>query len=103
MLFNPVEKDPGRFSSNLYILSHSIKAKIKNRNNIRRLWQSTGATAYRIEMNRLSAKIKSEIKSFKNNKWKGCIQSLAPSDNSIWNYLRRVRKPFVLILILTFC
>lgn len=67
--------------------------KIRNRN-LRRMRHFSNDPSFRAEMNRLNAVIKRDIRHYNSNKLKDFIDSLSYMDNSIWNYLKRFRKPF---------
>lgn len=58
-----------------------------------RLLQACGDPSIQTDLNLLNAIIKRDILNFKNNKWTDFIIFLTPTDNSLLNYMKRVRKP----------
>lgn len=73
---------------------HELHDKIKLKNYVRKLWSRTKDPALKIYLNTLVNEIKREVKKFRNDKWENFISNLAPSDHSLWDYLKKVKNPF---------
>lgn len=72
-------------------LPNEIKNLIKNKNRVRRSWQRHRDDSSRIEMNRLTNHIKSEIAKWRHNIWTSRISKLNTQDCSIWQFARRLK------------
>lgn len=71
-----------------------IQNMIHLRNYTRKRFQSSRDPALQTKYKSLSSNIRREIRRFKNEKWSSFIESLAPSDNSLWGFLKRTKNPF---------
>lgn len=65
---------------------------IKSRNRIRKLWQHFRDPQDKLDSDILNAKIKREIKIFKNQKWDNNLKKLKPTDGSLWKMSKLLRK-----------
>lgn len=73
-------------------LPRELKAKIKNRNDIRKIWFETRDKYLKSLVNKLSDEIKIEINELRNKNLNRKFQNLKTNDNSLWNTIRSIRK-----------
>jgi hypothetical protein len=65
---------------------------------MRHQWQRTQIAADKTKFNRISKKVTSEIKEYKNKIFHGYLFSLFPSvknEHSLWNATKRIKRPFI--------
>lgn len=60
---------------------------------MRKQWQFSRDPSIKRKYFSLSNKVKWELKKYRDNKWTDYISSLSASDNSLWRYLKIIKKP----------
>lgn len=74
-------------------LPADILDTIRERNQVRRIWQRSHAPAHKQHMDTLTALIKRKIHAHKNTKWNTRLASFDPGDVSFWTLSKLLRKP----------
>ena len=78
-----------------YMLPPDIKALIKTRNNLRKMYQRTYSEEIRKIKNKLSNVITKKLVNFNNNNWNKKLNSLNIKDNSLWKMAKCFTKTTV--------
>lgn len=73
-------------------LSPDIKLLISTKNRLRKHWQKTKDRSCKTLINSLNREIQALTLSLKNNSWSKKLQSLTPSDNSLWRTVKSIRN-----------
>ena len=75
-------------------LSFHVRQLVRQRNNMRKTWQSNRDPNLKRELNRLTRKVRQKIVTEKQQQYKELIESLNPEDTSIWEFAKKLRKPY---------
>ncbi|GFV26778.1 putative RNA-directed DNA polymerase from transposon X-element [Trichonephila clavipes] len=74
-------------------LSSEIKAKIRDRNRVRKFWQRTRDPAVKSEFRTLSREITKDIRHFSQFRWKSHLAALTPETGTLWRKISLFKKP----------
>jgi hypothetical protein len=73
-------------------LNDEIKNTIKDRNYIRRKYQSIGTTQLKRQLRNINKEIKRKIKRLRVEKWEDTLRDLKLSDGSLWRTAKKMRR-----------
>lgn len=88
-----VAAPPTTMSHRIISLPDSIKAKIKIRNRLLRLFQTTRLQHFKTSVNRANTSIRKDISNWRNNNWSDFLIKLKPTETcTLWNATKIFRK-----------
>lgn len=82
-----------RISTTRDNLPQHILDIIKQKNRLRKQWQTTRDLHTKTQMTLMNRQVKSEISTHLNSTWQTKLESLHPQDNSLWKIAKALRKP----------
>lgn len=69
-----------------------MKQIIKEKNKIRKTWQTTRLEGHRLATRDLEKRIKQKIADHTNNKWAKTLENLKATDGSLWKIIKRFKR-----------
>jgi hypothetical protein len=69
-----------------------IQDEIRLKNRLRRQWQITRDPVLKAEVNRLQRSVTHHLNEWRNDQWRGTLESLDPEDQSLWKMTRWVMR-----------
>jgi len=69
-----------------------IQDEIRLKKRLRRQWQITRDPALKAEVNRLQRSVTRRLNEWRNNQWSTTIESLDPTDQSLWRMTKQVMR-----------
>ncbi|KAG5669831.1 hypothetical protein PVAND_000124 [Polypedilum vanderplanki] len=73
------------------VIDENLKAKIKVKNQLRRLWMRTRLPHFKSQVNALECQIKQEINSIRNANWNHKLADIKPNNQTIWRTARYLK------------